>query len=42
MTYNTKVESFPNNLVAGSFGFKTATPFEVTNEREREAPQVKF
>ncbi len=42
MTYNTKVESFPSNLVAGSFGFKTATPFEVTNEREREAPQVKF
>ncbi|HYE98090.1 MAG TPA: LemA family protein [Planctomycetota bacterium] len=42
MTYNTKVESFPSNLIAGSFGFKTATPFEVTNEREREAPQVKF
>jgi LemA protein len=42
MKYNTRLESFPANMVAGPFGFKTATFFEVTNEKEREAPQVKF
>ncbi|HEX7899542.1 MAG TPA: LemA family protein [Planctomycetota bacterium] len=42
MKYNTRLESFPANLVAGPFQFKPATFFEVTNEKEREAPQVKF
>ena len=42
MKYNTRLESFPANMVAGPFGFKPATFFEVTNEKEREAPQVKF
>ena len=42
MKYNTRLESFPANLVAGPFGFKPATFFEVANEKEREAPQVKF
>ena len=42
MQYNTKLESFPSNMVAGPFGFKAATFFEVTGEKEREAPQVKF
>jgi LemA protein len=42
MKYNTRLESFPANMIAGPFGFKPATFFEVTNEKEREAPQVKF
>lgn len=42
MQYNTKLEVFPANMVAGPFGFKPATFFEVTGEKEREAPQVKF
>jgi LemA protein len=42
MKYNTRLESFPANMVAGPFQFKPATFFEVTNEKEREAPQVKF
>ncbi len=42
MKFNTRLESFPANMVAGPFGFKPATFFEVTNEKEREAPQVKF
>ncbi len=42
MTYNTKTESFPSNLVAGNFGFKPEPLFQVTDEKERQAPQVKF
>jgi LemA protein len=42
MKYNTRLESFPANMVAGPFQFKPATFFEVTNEKEREAPQVRF
>ena len=42
MTYNTKTETFPSNLVAGNFGFKPEPLFTVTDEKERSAPQVKF
>ena len=42
MTYNTKIETFPSNLVAGNFGFKPEPFFQVTDEKERQAPQVKF
>jgi LemA protein len=42
MQYNTKLESFPSNMVAGPFGFKPATFFQVEGEKERQAPQVKF
>jgi LemA protein len=42
MTYNTKTETFPSNLVAGNFGFKPEPLFQVTDEKQREAPQVKF
>jgi LemA protein len=42
MTYNTKIETFPSNLVAGNFGFKPEPLFTVTDEKERQAPQVKF
>jgi len=43
MTYNTKCQSFPDNVVAGLFGFKEATLLEATESKEeRQAPKVKF
>lgn len=42
MGYNTARETFPNNIVAGFFGFVAAAYFEITNESEREAVKVKF
>jgi LemA protein len=42
MKYNTKLESFPSNLIAGTFHFQPAAFFEVANAAEREAPKVKF
>jgi LemA protein len=40
--YNTRVQSFPANLLAGAFGFKTESFFELENLEERKAPEVKF
>ncbi len=42
MAYNTKREVFPTNLIAGTFQFTAATLFEIENEAEKQAPQVKF
>lgn len=42
MTYNTKREVFPNNIVAGMFNFSEAGLFEVTAPAEREAVKVQF
>ena len=39
---NTKVESFPSNLLANSFGFHRADYFEVEDAAQREAPQISF
>jgi LemA protein len=39
---NIQVESFPSNLVANAFKFSQAEYFELDNEAERAAPQVKF
>ncbi len=39
---NILVESFPSNLVAGMFNFKTAEFFEIEYATERKAPEVKF
>lgn len=39
---NTKVESFPSNLVAGQFGFRQADYFEIENAAERAVPTVDF
>ncbi|OLP58715.1 hypothetical protein BJF93_18000 [Xaviernesmea oryzae] len=39
---NVRVESFPSNLVAGSFGFAKAAYFEVANPADRAVPSVKF
>ncbi len=40
--YNTQLETFPSNMIAGMFAFKAGTLFEVAREEEREAPKVKF
>lgn len=42
MTYNTARESFPVNLIAGTFNFNEAKLFEIENEQEKEAPKVSF
>ena len=39
---NIKVESFPSNLVAGTFGFKQAEYFEIENAQDRIVPNVSF
>jgi len=39
--YNTKIRSFPTNLIAGIFGFERAAFFEVPEERQA-VPQIKF
>ena len=42
MVYNTARETFPNVMFAGMFGFTNAVLFEITEEEQREAPEVKF
>ena len=43
MEYNTKVESFPDNLFAGTFGFARAELLVLENPaEERKAPKVSF
>jgi len=40
--YNTKIEVFPTNLLAGAFGFTRREFFSLGNEEERDAPAVDF
>ena len=42
MTFNTRTQMFPTNVVAGMFGFKEAEFFELKDEAAREAPKVQF
>ncbi len=42
MTYNTARETFPNNLLANTFGFTPAELFEIEAPEEREAVKVSF
>jgi LemA protein len=42
MTYNTRIEIFPINLIATMFNFGRREFFEVKAEGEREAPKVSF
>jgi LemA protein len=42
MTYNTGRQTFPDNLLAGPFGFKEAVYFEIEDTAKREAPKVSF
>jgi len=39
---NIKIESFPVNLIASTFGFKKMEFFEIAEPAEREAPKVSF
>lgn len=39
---NIKVESFPTNLIASSFGFKQMDLFQAVNEAEKQPVSVKF
>lgn len=40
--FNTQVEQFPSNLIAGQFGFQQAEYFELDEIADRSAPQVSF
>ncbi len=42
MAYNTKRESFPSNLVAGTFNFGPAELFQIEDPAEKVAPKVSF
>jgi len=42
LQFNTKIQSIPANIIAGMFNFTAASFFELTDQAEREAPQVKF
>lgn len=39
---NTKIQSFPTNLIASSFGFTQRQFFEISEPTDREPVQVKF
>jgi LemA protein len=40
--YNTDIEQFPSNIVAGMFNFKEREFFELKDEGERAVPKVSF
>lgn len=40
--FNTKLQVFPTNVMAGTLGFKAREFFEIAEAKEREAVQVKF
>lgn len=42
MSYNTKRESAPDNIIANNFGFKAAQMLEIENPEARQAVKVKF
>ena len=42
MAYNTRIESFPDNIMAGMFQFKHAALWTVEKPEEREAVKVSF
>lgn len=42
MQYNTKLESFPSNLIGTTFNFEPAQFFEIEDAAERAVPKVSF
>lgn len=42
MSYNTKLQVFPTNMIAGMFGFKEQSFFEIANAVEKENVKVSF
>ena len=42
MSYNNACQTFPSNILAGSFNFQLATLWEISEAKEREAVKVQF
>lgn len=42
MVYNTQREVFPTTIIASMFNFAEASPFEIEQAEQREAPKVSF
>ena len=42
MIFNTRIQKFPDNFIAGSFSFSEESFFELQDEAAREAPKVSF
>jgi len=42
MRFNTRIEQFPTNTIAGMFNFEAAEFFEIEEPAEREVPKVEF
>ncbi len=42
LSFNTKIESVPTNIIAGMFNFKQAEFFEIEDTEERKVPKVQF
>ncbi len=40
--YNTSLQTFPTNILAGMFGFTAEQYFELADAGERETPKVSF
>ena len=40
--FNTKIEVFPTNMIAGMLKFKSKDFFEIEDQKEKEVPKVKF
>ena len=42
MAYNTQRETFPTNMIAGTFNFGPAELFVIEKPEQKEAPKVSF
>jgi LemA protein len=42
MFFNNKIQMFPSNIIAGTFGFGKRDFFEIEEKAEREVPKVSF
>ena len=42
LSYNNKVENFPNSVIAGMFNFELSSFLEIESEEKREVPEVSF
>ena len=40
--FNISAQSFPNNLIAGVFNFKSVEYFEIEYATDRQTPDIKF
>jgi LemA protein len=42
LSFNNSAQNFPNNFIAGMFGFESASFLEIDSEEMRDAPEVSF